>query len=101
MKRGAVILSICAVLVVGYFTASRWGIHHKTLTFNDVLRSDRPVSVDIAVRFDKELQAMSDMIELAGGKSSIMATRSSSPNILLLQIFLPSAVTMVVSIQQL
>jgi pimeloyl-ACP methyl ester carboxylesterase len=64
MKRGFIVLSICAVLVVGYLTSSKWGIHHKTLTFSDVLRSDRPVSVDIAVRFDKELQAMSDMIEL-------------------------------------
>jgi pimeloyl-ACP methyl ester carboxylesterase len=64
MKRGLVILSICAVLIAGYFTASKWGIHHRTLTFNDILRSDRPVSVDVAVRFDRELQAMSDIIEL-------------------------------------
>jgi hypothetical protein len=60
----AIVLSICALMTVGYFTASKWAIHHKTLTFIDPLRSDRPVSVDIAVRFDRELEAMADMIEL-------------------------------------
>jgi hypothetical protein len=65
MKRSmAIVVSICALVTVGYFTASKWAIHHKTLTFVDPLRSDRPVSVDIAVRFDRELEAMADMIEL-------------------------------------
>jgi hypothetical protein len=65
MKRSmAIVFSICALVTVGYFTASKWAIHHKTLTFVDPLRSDRPVSVDIAVRFDRELEAMADMIEL-------------------------------------
>jgi hypothetical protein len=65
MKRSIAIgLSICLLAVVGYFTFSKWAIHHKTLTFVDLLRGDRPVSVDIAVRFDKELEAMADMIEL-------------------------------------
>src|SRR5580704_13421740 len=65
MKRGLIIaLSVCAVLVVGYFTASKWAIYHRTLTFVDPLRSDRPVAVDIAVRRDREFQAMADMITL-------------------------------------
>src|SRR5580704_8843620 len=65
MKRGLIIaLSVCAVLVVGYFTASKWAIHHKTLTFFDPLRTDRPVAVDIAVRRDRELEATAEMIEL-------------------------------------
>jgi Chlorophyllase enzyme len=65
MKRGMIIaLSVCAVLVAGYFSASKWAIYHKTLTFVDPLRSDRPVAVDIAVRRDREFQAMADMITL-------------------------------------
>jgi hypothetical protein len=65
MKRSfAVVFLFCALVASAYFTASRWAIRHKTLTFVDPLRSDRPVSVDIAVRFDRELEAMGDMIEL-------------------------------------
>jgi hypothetical protein len=65
MKRGLVIaLSLCVLIVVGYFTASKWAIHHRTLTLYDPLRDLRPVDVDIAVRFDKELEAMADMVEL-------------------------------------
>jgi hypothetical protein len=65
MKRSiATVLSVCALVTVAYFTASKWAIHHKTLTFYDPLRSDRPVAVDIAVRRDRELEAMADMIEL-------------------------------------
>jgi hypothetical protein len=62
MKRGIIVtLSLCAVLVIGYLTASKWAIHHTTLTFYDLLRSDRPVAVDVAVRRDREWQAMADM----------------------------------------
>jgi hypothetical protein len=65
MKRGIVILlSVCAVLVVGYFTASKWAIRHETLTFYDPARGNRPVAVDIAVRRDKEMQANAGMIKL-------------------------------------
>jgi hypothetical protein len=64
MKRGIAILSVCALATLGYFTASKWAIHHKTVTLADPLRNDRPVSVDIAVRYDREIEAMADMIEL-------------------------------------
>jgi hypothetical protein len=65
MKRGIIILlSICAVLVVGYFTASKWAIRHETVTFYDPARDNRPVPVDIAVRRDKEMQANAGMIKL-------------------------------------
>jgi hypothetical protein len=64
MKRGCAVLAICAVVMTGYFTASKWAIHHKTLTFLDPVRSDRNVSVDIAVRRDREMESMGDMIEL-------------------------------------
>jgi alpha-beta hydrolase superfamily lysophospholipase len=64
MKRAITILSVCALVTLAYFTASKWAIHHKTLTFTDPLRSDRPVSVDVAVRFDREVEAMAEMIEL-------------------------------------
>jgi Chlorophyllase enzyme len=65
MKRAIMItVSVCAVLVTGYFTASKWAIHHTTLVFYDLLRSDRTVAVDIAVRRDREWQAITDMITL-------------------------------------
>jgi hypothetical protein len=65
MKRGILItLAVCAVLIVGYFTASKWAIHHTTLTFFDLLRSDRTVAVDVAVRRDREWQATAEMITL-------------------------------------
>jgi hypothetical protein len=65
MKRGiAVLLSLFALITVGYFTASKWAIHHQTLTFYDATRNNRPVEVDIAVRRDKEMQADAGMITL-------------------------------------
>ncbi|MEA2882608.1 MAG: hypothetical protein QOH32_1864 [Bradyrhizobium sp.] len=65
MKRGIVILlSVCALLVVGYFTASKWAIRHQTLAFHDPARDNRLVAVDIAVRRDKEMQANAGMIKL-------------------------------------
>jgi alpha/beta hydrolase fold len=65
MKRGIVILlSVCALLVVGYFTASKWAIRHETLAFHDSTRDNRLVAVDIAVRWDKEMQANAGMIKL-------------------------------------
>ncbi len=65
MKRGILILlSVCAVFVVGYFTASKWAIRHETLAFHDPARDNRLVAVDIAVRRDKEMQANAGMIRL-------------------------------------
>src|SRR5271154_2202105 len=64
MKRGFIVLGVCSFLGLAYFTASKWAIHHFTLTFYDVLRSDRTVSVEVAVRRDREMEAMADMIEL-------------------------------------
>src|SRR5215469_8309446 len=64
MKRGCAVLALCAVAMTGYFTASKWAIHHKTLTFVDPVRSDRNVTVDVAVRRDREMESMGDMIEL-------------------------------------
>jgi alpha/beta hydrolase family protein len=65
MKRGiAILLSLCALVTVGYFTASKWAIRHKTLTLFDPQRTDRPVAVDIAVRRDKEWEATAEMVTL-------------------------------------
>jgi hypothetical protein len=65
MKRRIIVtLAVCAMLVAGYLTASKWAIHHTTLTFFDLLRSDRPVAVDVAVRRDREWQATAEMITL-------------------------------------
>jgi alpha/beta hydrolase fold len=65
MKRGiAILLSVCVLATVGYFTASKWAIRHKTLTLFDPLRTDRPVDVDIAVRRDREMESIADMITL-------------------------------------
>ena len=64
MKRGILILlSVCVVTAVAYFTASKWAIRHETLTFHDTTRN-RAVEVDIAVRRDKEMQANAGMITL-------------------------------------
>jgi hypothetical protein len=65
MKRGiTILLSLFALITVGYFTVSKWAIHHQTLTFHDATRNNRPVEVDIAVRRDKEMQADAGMITL-------------------------------------
>src|ERR1700716_2932487 len=65
MKRGiAVLASLGALLAVAYSTASKWAIRHETLTFNDPVRDNRPVAVDIAIRRDKEMQANAGMIKL-------------------------------------
>ena len=64
MRRGFIVLSICALVCIGYFTASKWAIHHRTLTFLDPLRSDRTVSIDVAVRRDREMESMAAMAEL-------------------------------------
>jgi alpha/beta hydrolase fold len=65
MKRGiGVLLSLCVLTAVAYFTASKWAIRHETITFYDSARDNRPVAVDIAVRRDKEMQANADMITL-------------------------------------
>ena len=65
MKRGiTVLVSLSALVAVGYFTASKWAIRHETLTFIDPARDDRPVVVDTAVRRDKEMQATAHMITL-------------------------------------
>ena len=65
MKRGiAILVSLGVLMTVAYFTASKWAIRHETVTFNDPARDNRPVAVDIAVRFDKEMQADAGMIKL-------------------------------------
>src|SRR5881398_1380404 len=65
MKRGiAILVSLSALLTVAYFTWSKWAIRHETLTFYDASRDNRPVAVDIAVRWDKEMQANAGIIKL-------------------------------------
>src|SRR5256714_8631120 len=65
MKRGiTILLSLFALTVVGYFTVSKWAIRHETLAFHDASRGNRPVEVDVAVRWDREMQANAGMIIL-------------------------------------
>ena len=65
MKRGITVLFSLSILVTGaYFTASKWAIRHETVSFYDPARNNRLVAVDIAVRFDKEMQANAGMISL-------------------------------------
>ncbi|UGY16482.1 alpha/beta fold hydrolase [Bradyrhizobium septentrionale] len=64
MKRGFIVLCLCVVAMAGYFTMDRWAIRHTMLTFHDVLRDDRNVTVEVAVRRDRQMQAMAEMIEL-------------------------------------
>ena len=64
MKRGIIILlSVCVLTTVAYFTASKWAIRHETMSFYDTARQ-RAIDVDIAVRRDKEIQANAGMITL-------------------------------------
>jgi hypothetical protein len=65
MKRGiAVLLSLSALLVVGYFTVNKWAIRHETIVLHDPARDNRLVPVHVAVRWDKEMQANAGMIKL-------------------------------------
>jgi hypothetical protein len=65
MKRGiTVLLSLSVLLTLAYFTASKWAIRHETISFYDPARDNRLVAVDIAVRWDKEMQADAGMITL-------------------------------------
>jgi hypothetical protein len=57
MKRGiAVLACACAVAGGAYFAISKWGIRHDTLNLFDADRN-RPVAVDLAVRWDYEIKA--------------------------------------------
>jgi hypothetical protein len=64
MRRGLIVLFVCALVCGAYFSASKWAIRHATLTFVDPVRSDRTVSIDVAVRRDREVESMTDMAEL-------------------------------------
>src|SRR5262249_45263025 len=65
MKRGiAVLLSLTALLVVGYFTASKWAISHETIALHDADRNDRLVAVEVAVPRDKLMQPDAGLIKL-------------------------------------
>jgi dienelactone hydrolase len=57
MKRGIAVLT-CACVFTGavYFAISKWGIRHETLNLFDDARQ-RPVAVDVAVRWDYEMKA--------------------------------------------
>ena len=57
MKRGiAVLTCVCVLTAAVYFGISKWGIRHETLSLFDTARQ-RPVAVDLAVRWDYEMKA--------------------------------------------
>ena len=57
MKRALAILACLCLLAGGeYFVISKWAIRHETLNLVDASRQ-RPVSVDVAVRWDYEMKA--------------------------------------------
>jgi hypothetical protein len=65
MKRGiAVLLSLSALMVVGYFTVSKWAIRHDIISLRDPDRGNRLVELEIAVRRDKLMQAEAGLIKL-------------------------------------
>jgi pimeloyl-ACP methyl ester carboxylesterase len=64
MKRGLFVLGLCIMAVAAYFTADKWGIRHVTLSSADILRENRNVTVQVAVRRDREIQSMAEMIDL-------------------------------------
>jgi dienelactone hydrolase len=57
MRRGlAVLACLCAISGCAYYAVSKWGIRHETLKLYDNARQ-RPVAVDLAVRWDYEMKA--------------------------------------------
>ena len=57
MRRGlAVLACLCAISGCAYYAVSKWGIRHETLNLYDNARQ-RPVAVDLAVRWDYEMKA--------------------------------------------
>jgi hypothetical protein len=57
MKRGVAVLTcLCALTGAIYFGVSKWGIRHETLNLFDTARQ-RPVAVDLAVRWDYEIKS--------------------------------------------
>lgn len=64
MRRGLIVLCLCMVAVTAYFTSEKWGIRHFALKSSDILREGRDVTVEIAVRRDREMQAMAEMLDL-------------------------------------
>ena len=57
MRRGITVLTcLCAIAGAAYFAISKWGIRHETLDLFDAARQ-RPVAVDLAVRWDYEMKA--------------------------------------------
>jgi hypothetical protein len=85
-RRVAIILSICTLAIVAYLTASKWLIRHEALTSHDILRDDRRVAVDVAVRRDRAAQATAEMIELP-----VVIISHGTPNTLSLPTPLPPA----------
>src|ERR1700745_1442854 len=65
MKPGFIVLfSLGVIMTLGYFTASKAAIHKKTVTFFAPLREDRNVTVELAVRRDREMESIAEMIDL-------------------------------------
>ena len=57
MRRGlAVLACLCAIAGCAYYGVSKWGIRHETLNLYDNARQ-RPIPVDLAVRWDYEMRA--------------------------------------------
>jgi len=64
MKRAiAIFACLCAIAGAFYFSVSKWGIRHETLELFDTARQ-RPVSVDLAVRYDYEMKANAGLTTL-------------------------------------
>ena len=56
MRRGlAVLACLCAISGCAYYAVSKWGIRHETLNLYDNARQ-RPVPVDLAMRWDYEMK---------------------------------------------
>src|SRR5215471_7423702 len=64
MKRGLIVLCLCVMAIAGYLTVDKWGIHRFTMVSHDILREDRNVTVEIAIRRDREMQAIAELIDL-------------------------------------
>jgi len=64
MKRAiAIFACLCAIAGAFYFSVSKWGIRHETVELFDAARQ-RPVSIDLAVRYDYEMKANAGLTTL-------------------------------------
>ena len=60
---GIVFACLIVIIVGGYVSFAKWGIHHDTLDFTDPVRH-RVIDVDVALRWDTQMKAAAGMTKM-------------------------------------